>query len=369
MYIVEVVASCVSAAEVAPAYGPRVVDGRVETVSVTLTRYGDFEIQTRTKVLREGSVESFLTVPGSSLVPEALSRLEPRPQALWGVGCEEAGGARRVPCDASDGQGRRHARRACRATDAGALRCQARTLTAAELAPRGAPRGARQSTETDVAAHANRIYTTVAKASRGTTAYLLVLTNTPPPPPPLPPPLLPPPTSPLSPATAAKPAKPASVATSAAASAASAAAAAAAVVALVVVVRPGWLAVGARASAPSPCAPPPLGCAQASSASTRPPPPPGMRRHIRRAPGSAASSAAPPEWSKAVESATLKAAGSSSRGSGWVLSGSASFWEYRAELPRAARRGLRRHRSRARALPRLHFDHAAPRPAARATAS
>ena len=38
MYIVEVVASCVSAAEVAPAYGPRVVDGRVETVTALALR-------------------------------------------------------------------------------------------------------------------------------------------------------------------------------------------------------------------------------------------------------------------------------------------------------------------------------------------
>ena len=37
-----------------------------------------------------------------------------------------------------------------------------------------------------------------------------------------------------------------------------------------------------------------------------------------------------------------------------------------AELPRAARRALKRRRSRAGALPRLHFDHAAPRSARRA---
>eukprot|EP00964_Phaeocystis_antarctica_P042492 scaffold24360_cov67-Phaeocystis_antarctica.AAC.3 len=40
------------------------------------------------------------------------------------------------------------------------------------------------------------------------------------------------------------------------------------------------------------------------------------------------------------------------KGEGWPLPGS-------AELPRAARRALRRHRSRAGALPGLHFDHAA----------
>eukprot|EP00964_Phaeocystis_antarctica_P109833 scaffold74249_cov69-Phaeocystis_antarctica.AAC.1 len=46
---------------------------------------------------------------------------------------------------------------------------------------------------------------------------------------------------------------------------------------------------------------------------------------------------APPEWSKAVKSATLKAASSSTRGSGWAPSGSASFWECRAAQSRQAR--------------------------------
>ena len=65
-----------------------------------------------------------------------------------------------------------------------------------------------------------------------------------------------------------------------------------------------------------------------------------------------------PEWAKAVKSAALEAAGSSSRGSGWALSGPASS-PGSAELPRAAGNGPRRRRSRAGALPRReHFDHA-----------
>ena len=39
---------------------------------------------------------------------------------------------------------------------------------------------------------------------------------------------------------------------------------------------------------------------------------------------------APPEWPKAVTSAALEAAGSSTRGSGWAPSGRSSSWEYRA---------------------------------------
>ena len=48
-----------------------------------------------------------------------------------------------------------------------------------------------------------------------------------------------------------------------------------------------------------------------------------------------------------------------SGGGGWALSGPALPGS--AELPRTTRRALRRRRSRAGALPRLHFDHAAVR--------
>eukprot|EP00964_Phaeocystis_antarctica_P129917 scaffold93751_cov63-Phaeocystis_antarctica.AAC.3 len=78
---------------------------------------------------------------------------------------------------------------------------------------------------------------------------------------------------------------------------------------------------------------------------------PGSRR--------AAPAAPPPEWSKAgnrrlgrwLARAPEAVAG---RPEGRPLPGS-------AELPRAARCALWRHRSRAGALPRLHFDYAAPR--------
>eukprot|EP00964_Phaeocystis_antarctica_P113194 scaffold77260_cov48-Phaeocystis_antarctica.AAC.3 len=69
---------------------------------------------------------------------------------------------------------------------------------------------------------------------------------------------------------------------------------------------------------------------------------------------------AAPAWSKAVMKwAASEAAGSSTEGSGRAPSGPASSWECRA--------ALRRRRSRAGALLRLHFDHAAalPRPAKR----
>eukprot|EP00964_Phaeocystis_antarctica_P067719 scaffold40996_cov55-Phaeocystis_antarctica.AAC.2 len=59
---------------------------------------------------------------------------------------------------------------------------------------------------------------------------------------------------------------------------------------------------------------------------------------------------APPEGSTAVESATLEAARSSTRGSGWALS-ARYLSPGSAEAPRAARRALRRHRSRAGAAP------------------
>jgi hypothetical protein len=57
-----------------------------------------------------------------------------------------------------------------------------------------------------------------------------------------------------------------------------------------------------------------------------------------------------PGGSKAVESAGLEAASSSTRGSGWAPSGLASS-PGSAELPRAAGRALRRRRSRAGAPP------------------
>ena len=59
----------------------------------------------------------------------------------------------------------------------------------------------------------------------------------------------------------------------------------------------------------------------------------------------------PPGWPKAVQSAALEAAGSSTRGSGWAPSGRASS-PGSAEQPRAGRRALRRRKSRAQALPR-----------------
>ena len=46
------------------------------------------------------------------------------------------------------------------------------------------------------------------------------------------------------------------------------------------------------------------------------------------------ASCAVPEWSKAVESAPLEAASSSTLGSGWALSGLGSPWEYRAAQSR-----------------------------------
>eukprot|EP00964_Phaeocystis_antarctica_P017435 scaffold9629_cov72-Phaeocystis_antarctica.AAC.1 len=46
-----------------------------------------------------------------------------------------------------------------------------------------------------------------------------------------------------------------------------------------------------------------------------------------------------PEWSTAVKSAALEAARSSTRGSGWAPSGSASVWECRAAWSRQARPG------------------------------
>ena len=65
-----------------------------------------------------------------------------------------------------------------------------------------------------------------------------------------------------------------------------------------------------------------------------------------------------PEWSKAARSATVETASSSTRSGavagcpvGRPLTGS-------TELPRATRRALGRHRSRAGAPPRGHFDHA-----------
>eukprot|EP00964_Phaeocystis_antarctica_P090322 scaffold57761_cov62-Phaeocystis_antarctica.AAC.3 len=68
----------------------------------------------------------------------------------------------------------------------------------------------------------------------------------------------------------------------------------------------------------------------------------------------------PPEESQAVRSATLEVASSSTRGIGWAPNGLASLRQS-VELSGAVRRALRRHRSRAGALPRGHFDHAAPR--------
>eukprot|EP00964_Phaeocystis_antarctica_P024047 scaffold13457_cov56-Phaeocystis_antarctica.AAC.4 len=44
-----------------------------------------------------------------------------------------------------------------------------------------------------------------------------------------------------------------------------------------------------------------------------------------------------PAWSRAVKSAALEAASSSTRGSGWAPSGSASSWECRAVGSRQAR--------------------------------
>ena len=49
-----------------------------------------------------------------------------------------------------------------------------------------------------------------------------------------------------------------------------------------------------------------------------------------------------PKWSKAVKSATLEAASSSTRGSGWAPSGPASFWEYRTAQSRQLRPELGR---------------------------
>ena len=81
-----------------------------------------------------------------------------------------------------------------------------------------------------------------------------------------------------------------------------------------------------------------------------------------------ASAGSAPEWSKAVKSATLEATSSISRGSGGCpvaepRPGRARYFFFGStELPRAARRAPRRHRSRAGALPRLHIDHAGTRP-------
>eukprot|EP00964_Phaeocystis_antarctica_P096518 scaffold62814_cov35-Phaeocystis_antarctica.AAC.2 len=61
--------------------------------------------------------------------------------------------------------------------------------------------------------------------------------------------------------------------------------------------------------------------------------------------------APPPEWSKAVESAALEAASSSTQGSGWAPRGPTPRPGC-LEPPGAGRCALRRRRSRARALPR-----------------
>ena len=58
-----------------------------------------------------------------------------------------------------------------------------------------------------------------------------------------------------------------------------------------------------------------------------------------------------PTWSKAVKSATLEAARLGPRGGGWAPSGLGHPLGVPG-CPRAARRALRRHRGRARALPR-----------------
>ena len=64
-----------------------------------------------------------------------------------------------------------------------------------------------------------------------------------------------------------------------------------------------------------------------------------------------------PAWPKAVKLAALEAARSSPRGGGWTLVGRPLPGS--AELPGAARRALRRHRSRAWTLPEGQFDRAA----------
>eukprot|EP00964_Phaeocystis_antarctica_P148083 scaffold114827_cov72-Phaeocystis_antarctica.AAC.1 len=90
-------------------------------------------------------------------------------------------------------------------------------------------------------------------------------------------------------------------------------------------------------------------------------PRPRRREHHprQRRRGARPERSAAPEWSKAVESGPLEAARSTreavaGRSVNRPLSES-------AKLPRAARRALRRHRSRAEALPRLQLDHAAAR--------
>eukprot|EP00964_Phaeocystis_antarctica_P083878 scaffold52809_cov42-Phaeocystis_antarctica.AAC.1 len=75
------------------------------------------------------------------------------------------------------------------------------------------------------------------------------------------------------------------------------------------------------------------------------------RRQVDRAEGEEQLVAGVPARSKAVESAALEAANSSTRGSGWAPSGPASL-PGSAEPARAARRALRRHRVQAGALQR-----------------
>ena len=70
----------------------------------------------------------------------------------------------------------------------------------------------------------------------------------------------------------------------------------------------------------------------------------------------AAVPAVVPGWSKAVKSAAVEAARSSTRGRGWAPSGPASSWECRAAQSRQAR--PEGHKRRARALQRQHFDRA-----------
>eukprot|EP00964_Phaeocystis_antarctica_P048624 scaffold28150_cov60-Phaeocystis_antarctica.AAC.2 len=57
----------------------------------------------------------------------------------------------------------------------------------------------------------------------------------------------------------------------------------------------------------------------------------------RKARAEEMTEAAAPGWSNAVELTTLETAGASTRGSGWVSSGSASSWECRAAQSRLAR--------------------------------
>eukprot|EP00964_Phaeocystis_antarctica_P049424 scaffold28661_cov41-Phaeocystis_antarctica.AAC.1 len=85
----------------------------------------------------------------------------------------------------------------------------------------------------------------------------------------------------------------------------------------------------------------------------------------RPAPASGPACRAPPGGSTAVESASMEAVSSSTRGSGWAPNGLASP-PGSAEPPRTARRAMKRRRRQTRILHRGASEHAGRRSSTRA---